>query len=453
MNMRRILLRSYYVFITTSVIITACAPHTFTPSPTTHQTTVSVKVSTGIVTPTRIASSTTTPPIAPAVEVSPSTTPQVGNDQTVPSEFVYFFDGVYLEYAVINYLALKPNGVSLPPKILPLGIGQALFTGFSNFANRLWYLKVRGSVNEEDLPRDLWLSDLLGKENTHIFTETNQTRIENLWWTPEDQHLIIKIKYPPNDGFIYHVQTGGLDDWPYNCSQVALSPRSNRLVLWCQPSSVGKEFAVIEWDGEIWFSREASNKIIVHGINWVWSENGKRLAYSTDGIESDGNLIISDEVGYPIRTIPGIMSWIINARHKPLNPALQWSANGQRLVILSPGVEEKSCPPDEYNWYIDGPDRNPPCWHVYDVTTGKMIWDLPDSIEEPGVFESNDFEHVAISGDGRYLALGVNGLDDQHRGIWVIDLDTHKTVWSFGVWIPTTIRWGPAFNADFSFPN
>jgi hypothetical protein len=106
--------------------------------------------------------------------------------------------------------------------------------------------------------------------------------------------------------------------------------------------------------------------------------------------------------------------------------------------------------PDEYNPLIHGPDDNPPCWHVYDVESGQIIWDLPDAIHEGESYESHVFEHAALSKDGRYLALGVNGFDNMERGIWVIDLETGQKIVEYNYGVTSDLRWGPVFEADFS---
>jgi len=437
--------------IAIGIFLAACTPRAFMT-----QTVVRETRTPSSTIPTNVHGSpipdipTFTPPILTATAISPSETPLAKNSSTLPDQFVYFYENIVAQYGVINYLALSPKGVSYPPKFWPLGVGQAWSVGFAHFADRLLFLK--GDYVEESRHLQVWVSDLRGQDATQIFTETETTRIEYLEWTPDDQHLIIKTKAPSESGLIYHVQTGDLEAWPYACDQLARSPLSSRLVLWCQPASPGDDFAVIEWGGDIWLSFSPPDEVFAPAGNAAWSADGARLAYSDDA-DPEGNLYLLDESGHLIRTLPGIMQWRAQSPRDLSSAINKWSANGERLLIFAPGTQEKPCLPDSYDWFSDGPNPNPPCWHVYDVKAGQMIWDLPDSINEAGIYGSNDFEPAALSADGRFLALGVNGPDDQQRGIWIIDLETGQKIWEFGVWVPYAMRWGSAFEADFSFPN
>ena len=472
MRKRTILLtRLLSTLMAATIALVACTLETATrPVPMTEATATSSIVETNIGTPTTKPVSGTTPTIALTAKVVPTRTPtmmptvgvyisateQTETSPVLQSQFVYFYEGIYSKYFAINYLASDPEGVSYPPKEISPKFKSQPFrvtVGFANFADRL---RLWGYFSGEEDFRQVWISDMFGQNATLVFTETKKAIIgsfaEDTWWTPDDQHLVLQLK-EPEGGFIYHLQSGELDAWPYpHCDQVALSPRSQRPVLWCKPISDGKDFAVIEWGGEIWFNPTAPEQILAQGENWAWSEGGQRLAYFSTDVDANGDLYIADEKGDVLQILPGIMAWsLIEHAGWPDRP-LEWSADGRRLLILAPGIAEKPCLPNVRNEVNDIPIQNPPCWHIFDLESQKMIWDIPDSFETAHQYESGDFWYASISNDGRYLVLGVNGLDDRHRGTRVIDLDTHEKLWAFGVWIPFAMRWGPAFEADFSYP-
>lgn len=453
-----------------TIALAACTLETsITPGPMTDATVTSPIIATNIVTPTikpvsSVTPTTTltaktvptrTPTIMPTVGVYISATEQMEISPVLPSQFVYFHEDIHSTYFAINYLGLDAAGVAYPPKKIPLGSGWPLDVGFANFADRLWYTDE--DYSNKEYFRQVWVSDMLGVDTKLIFTETEKTKIgewaRDTWWTPDDQHLVIQLKEPAEGGFIYHIQRDKLEAWSYDhCDQVALSPRSQRPVLWCKPISDEKDFAVIEWGGEIWFSPTAPEHILAQEENWAWSEGGHRLAYFSTDADANGDLYIADEKGDVLQILPGIMAWFLKEHDGWPDRQLEWSADGRRLLILAPGTAEKPCLPNVWDEVNDMPVQNPPCWHVFDLESQKMIWDIPDSFETADQYESDDFWRASISDNGCYLVLGVNGLDDWHRGPWVIDLDTHETLWAFGSWVPFAMRWGPAFEADFSYP-
>jgi hypothetical protein len=434
----------------TSIVLAACG-HQYSMRQTVIQNTpIDTRVFQASVTvPPTLPVATSTSTILSTADISSSETVTAESSKTMPDQFIYFFDTDIWQYGVIN----APKGTAYPTKLLPLGVGQAYDVGFSNFSDRLWFLKTDYSDDYRKIPeQQLFISDLRGQELTLVYTTTNEIwpmKTTDLGWTPDDQHLIIQTSYLPEDALIYHVQTGHLEAWPYDCNRLAFSPRSSKLALWCGNVSADDTYAVIEWGGEIWLSKSAPQETFVQTGNLAWSMGARLLAFSDD-TQPDGNLYLMDQAGNLIQTIPGIMAWRHPIYKDVWGTSLSWSANGKRLLIFAPGSSEKPCMPDEYNPLILGPDNNPPCWHVYDVERGQMIWDLPDAIGEGESYESRIFEHAALSRDGRYLALSVNGVDNLQRGVWVVDLETSQRVVDYTYLVTSDLCWGPVFEADFT---
>ena len=95
--------------------------------------------------------------------------------------------------------------------------------GFANFANLI--VCASGLEGGED---QALVTDMFGKQVYHTLGP------EVGWhWSPDDLHLIAEPdEERGRKGAIYHLLTGKLEDWPYTCDRVALSPRSGRLATW-----------------------------------------------------------------------------------------------------------------------------------------------------------------------------------------------------------------------------
>jgi len=441
---------SFLILVGTGVILSACSLQpTLTPI-VAYQTSTGTSTFQPSMTITQtLAVATLTPAVVPTSTISSTIPPQVENSPSMPTEFLYFFEIDMWHYYVFS----TPNGMTNPAKVLPLDQGQASWVDFSNSSDRLWFIKPDDQNQDEKVHENqLWISNLRGQESTLVYTTTSdiwQWETMDPLWTPDDLHIIIQTSNHSEDAVIYDVKTRQLEDWPYDCNRLALSPHSSKLALWCDKLPARDKFAVIEWGGEIWFSPSSPQDGFTQTGNLAWSADGKLLAFSDD-TQPDGNVYLMDQTGKLINMIPGIMAW----RHpiyKDIGDAsLSWSANGQRLLFLAPGPEEKPCMPDEYNPLLLGPASNPPCWHVYDMASKQIIWDLPDAIVPGENYESHIFENAALSSDGRYLALGVNGADNLQRGIWVIDLETDQKILDYPGLVTSCLRWGPVFDANFS---
>ena len=76
-------------------------------------------------------------------------------------------------------------------------------------------------------------------------------------------------------------------DWKGNCNVVAFSPRTGHMATWCLTSNeqdTSETYAVIEENGEQWFSNERPLQIVkereASGEYWLWSHDRQYFVFS-----------------------------------------------------------------------------------------------------------------------------------------------------------------------------
>jgi hypothetical protein len=356
----------------------------------------------------------------------------------------YSFHFYGLPFADVGRIELPTGGPTL----------AALYLEFAPFQNLIAYWTASG-------PGQLWISDLAVTDSHLIFTDANleyplerteypNERIKLIW--SSNKYLIVEVMDQPDLGLIYHIKEGTLEPFPYICDRVAISPRSELLTEWCVGVG-GEEFAVLEWNGEIWFSSQPPMEEFVRRDergynNWAWSEYGGRIAFF-DPNDPDGLLRIADSRGHLLLEIwPGGAYWKsdlpgnegrINMVSPP-SPSLQWAMNESRILVWGVGNEERPCPEYRSREMV-------PCWHVIDSYTGEEIWSLSDNLTDVLPLGSEDPERIipiqffnpALSPSGRFLAL-FSFVDT--RQFCIIDVD-HSVAVHCSNFHADNIHWGP----------
>ena len=332
--------------------------------------------------------------------------------------------------------------------------------GIANFANLV--ICPSGLENGEG---EALITDMFGKHIYHTLgPEVGWGWLpdDRQWgWSPDDLHLYAAPdEEQGRKGTIYHLLTGELEDWPYTCDRVALSPRSGRLATWCRSVPQGDAFGVIEWGGETWISPQAPGEALVQttpeidrpGWLWGWAADGERIAY----LDPSGNLTIANSQGAPLLVLPAAIEWqpfidvSIDAFNKgpkwPVDGLIEWAANGERVLLHVRGREDKPCPNTEPGEVYE----NSLCWQVFDAQSGEVVWHQADSGEmiglgaESSALVEGDIYDGAISADGRYLAMHYDW--DSNERIAIVDVDTNTLVWQVeglvGVWFGLSyMRW------------
>ena len=337
------------------------------------------------------------------------------------------------ELNTIQYSGL-PNGISID------------HLEFANYKNSIAFIT-------HGLPAKIWLADINFENAKMIYEDKanliNDNTLINFIWTPNDSQLIIDI-LDSLDDMIYDLGSGKLEPWDYTCNTLAPSPRTEKIALWCSSNQAPESFAVIDWEEGIWKSETRPEEIVISNPGdfgllfsypvWRWSPDGEKVAFY-DPLDIDGNLIIAEARGTQSKILPNSAFWKSDYFQKfPLqdNP-IEWSQDGGRLLVFSPGDENNYCPSKIIeDGPLSGNYENIPCWTVIDVETGKIIWHISDLRELLPSYEEYDFYQAAISPDGNKLSIYFN--NHGIHALWVLDINTNHLIWKSRV-IATNMRW------------
>lgn len=295
----------------------------------------------------------------------------------------------------------------------------------------------------------LWISDLAYQEPRLIFSdEANDYRVKDppnldykvkLTWSPDDLHLIVDVPSGSTPDLIYDLQTEVLEPWPWECDQIAFSPRTEHFATWCSSTSGEARYAVMEWGGEIWYSEQPPADKLVRGVKllppqwietllqtWAWSADGQQIAYF-DPADFKGYLHIVDASGKHLKVLPG---GVKQAGEITAPADLQWSQDGQRLLVHAYGSKSHPCPLYRSPVSPNSVASNAPCWQVLDTATGNILWTLLDSAEGLMATQSEPADAIVdwkslmatISPDGKLVALTLTSRPIEYG--YVINIDT-----------------------------
>lgn len=298
-----------------------------------------------------------------------------------------------------------------------LGPGNSVLLSFANFANKVAYWTANG-VGQ------LWLSDLMWDKPEVVYTDVDgvyttdnyRNGVFNLIWLPDDLHLIFyTTDETPN--FIVDTQSNTVESWPWNCNRIALSPKSQHLATWCTSEEGSSRFAILEWGGEIWYSDmppvELVQTEIVNLTFWAWPSNGDKLVY-LDPSDSDGSLFLVNSQGNPQKLFDNTAWWQNEDVSEsqidiPIRP-LQWSQNGDYLLIFANELIEGACPDYVYPFgTLPNPIYHIPCWQVIDMRSKTVIWSWATVVNTFSESESETWQtgEASISPDGKLVAVYV----------------------------------------------
>lgn len=355
--------------------------------------------------------------------------------------------GYYFFYENHDYGFLTSFGNIIDMKT---NVNEFDYLVFSNFSNRLAFW-IQGN------PSQLWISDLRFENPQLIFEDVDGNfaseyvvgRQLGLQWTPDDLHLIIDATHSSSQDYIYHVESGEIERWNFDCEHtiIEISPRTERLAFMCPSSLVESDTAVIEYGGEVWIWLNSPWTPIIEkhpydpNRRWQWSPSGEAIALVS---YADGAFYILDQFGNPLVTLPDRAYWLDDFGPYFLwESTVFWSPDGKYLMIYAVGRDDSECLPWHTNRPIEpfgeifytGRDiyTHVACWQVIDPKTGEKIWstsDLTDYIETSDfpdltAFTPLSFFYPIITEDENYLMIPV--YTEMIRGVFIVDLrDTNR---------------------------
>ena len=390
---KRIVLILLVLFVTACVSSTPASTDTAVPSKT--------PAPTETMPPSPSPTSTNTP------TPHPTPTPPV-----VWEELPSAVDGIYFETGDKYWFASPGEGRNEISDVPSFGSPTNRYEpiSFSNHSDLMayWIPKETGS--------ELWISDLalteqrliyIDKED-HFINEFNNriSIVGNLDWSANDTQLFIVRLANGRFSLRYDLNTNEISTWEFDCSTIALSPKTERVATWC-PSTAGKpEYAVLEWDGNLWFSETSPSIAYAKERRlWNWSSDGQRIAYF-DSQTTDQLFTVSDNQGEILYQTSYVVEF--DTAMDPIgNPEIsldfiQWSQNNERILVLVNESPTKPCPNQGGEDSFEG-GRDVACWHILDADSGELVWNIGDFLAT----DSTDlyFYTQSLSASGRYLYL------------------------------------------------
>ena len=285
--------------------------------------------------------------------------------------------------------------------------GGATLLSFSNFADRLAYL---------DQDCRAWITDLSNKEqsDTGIQINCSNDPLEmiqaELIWTPDDQHLMV---IEESGAWIYHIQTEKYEPWNFQCNQLAISPKTSRIAIWCQSTETALNHAIVEWGGDIWYSDALPENIFLttftpeNQYRWQafslysvagWTFDGQKIAYFNP--DDHQQLIILNATGDMEQRINYTGQLWAEIDFYVVDHPIKWSSDGKRLLLYVMEKQSNPCYSGE-DKPLNGSGNLISCWHVIDPETGNIIW-------QPAFRDKQHYligDQATISADGMWLAL------------------------------------------------
>lgn len=348
----------------------------------------------------------------------------------------------------------RPQGFTFEPtdeyhkftsRELVNGPGRGTYHVFSHYSDRVAFWTDAGTLWVSDIAYRKPEQILLDQSQKHVPEERNLTPWGdiNLIWSPDDQNLFV-YNLDPTLGFIYHVETGQLEEWYWQCDSLIISTQSGRLATLCSKiigvAAEEETYAVLEWGGEIWFSDTLPGELFLEPLSdgtafWQWSANGQQVAYFDPNDPGD-HLFIADIQGNTRKLLSGISpfqdSEIAGYQQYEFLSAetpFLWSRDGSLLLVDGLGQADSPCPP------LISEEADPPlvltwdCWQAVDVNTGQVIWSEVSLLGNLSL--DNGGEPVQISVDaltvapiGRFVA--VRGTITSYPVIVIVDLHTSQ---------------------------
>lgn len=338
----------------------------------------------------------------------------------------------YQDYGWFNVLAAHTNqgltfedGDEYAVFASPEGPGQSEYVAFSHYSDQVAYWL-------ESPPGELWVSDVAYQSPQRILMDSERRYVPEfkkpqgeikIVWSPDDLHLFLYHLHQPELSRIFHLGTNESEAWYWNCDSIILSSKSGMLAMLCpriaSAAPEEKEYAILEWGGEIWFSDEYPGEPFLSPSSdgtalWQWSSNGELLAYFNPN-DVEGYLHIADRQGNIQKLLPG-SSLYANSEAEgykqyefldvlDVDSPFFWAKDAPVLLVNGFGQSDQPCPPLVSSYDPDLFEAIWPCWQAVDVNTGNVIW-IETSLAKNLSLAKNEHDPVNMAINGLAVEPG-----------------------------------------------
>jgi hypothetical protein len=323
-------------------------------------------------TPTLIPSTVTTVPI-----ISPT------SDFSAPrlEGILYFWIYRFLE-PLYTSIDLSENDLHPflddrnSPEPMVAGGRITIALAFAPYSPLIAYLtKTNDSV-------DLWLADLKLQQIEHLWSNDQQwlgalltPGDAYIQWGPAEKSIILSSYLARDHIVIYSLKSKKVVESVGVCDRIAPLPDSDRLSVWCSfETGVSSPYGVLTYDGDILYSKYLPEDSI-EIFDWSFAPDNHRIIFAP----KEGNVTVEDNRGKRM-VIPARL--LDEPREYRTQPYLQWSKNGDRLLIYA--FNKEYCP----LWEDPGLGNliEKECWLILDAKTGDFLW-WPD-VSNAGIHEA-----------------------------------------------------------------
>lgn len=443
------------------ILLTACnkvslpIAWTVTPNKSVASPTVTVSITEqSNALPTHLPTATIRPPLSS----TPSPTSTEPTWQATLPQFatkLYFFSTegygffdfskAYPDFETILVNSQQQTLISPPSS--PDNLGDASTLAFSRFSEQVAYW-----LPYSDGTAELWIADLNNQNPQLVFNDAVGAygQQPTILWMPNDNYIVLHSVETNQPDMIYSLITGQLQNWPWDCDRIALSSKSGRLSLWCSSVNSTNDFAVIEWNGDIWFSENLPESVLVQRhpnslVSWGWSRDGSRIAYY-DPLDETGSLHIANSEGELLLKgltgfawYPEFDAWSFHPLYYHLRP-FQWSLDGNRLLAYgNRGISDISGDIDI--------SEIEPSYQVVDVESGQILWSIEDSTIDLLRYDNAERDIMeysvstaVFSPDGSQVALQAASFAYGDRFLAIVDVDRGGAT-LLKPWFDSLLKW------------
>jgi len=280
---------------------------------------------------------------------------------------------------------------------------EAVALGFSRFSDRVAYIIVAGHA-------ELWMGDVGLKDVKRVWTDSedllasvalpeagNILRVE---WTASDNAILLTGELVDGSLVLYSLPAATARGGHGSCDRLTWGQPGMGFEIWCRMERPdGLAYVGVDSTGSLRASTappEGSNVV----RDWALSKEGDAALYAT------GNLrVVLEAPEANVTELPVTYSPLIGYPHRR---GLQWSANGERVLVYGSPDVRSYCPPFADLAFGDLVER--PCWIVFDALSGDLVWWPRDSVAEmlSTRWQQLVGDHDAtISPDGEWLFLSL----------------------------------------------
>ena len=348
----------------------------------------------------RTPTSSKTPSLT-ATSVTITPVPENKNQTPTPTNLdtIYVWGPPF--YGYLPYWDFDHNMIAAIPSNHQMS-RYIVYLAFSPFSNEVAQLV----KNEDDL-LELWVANIDLSNARLLWTDTGNSfgyssrsadQIFYISWGPGGKFVLISINdlgrsKPFQKNIVMDVQSQAFWETADKCNHYSIpKEKSNTVSLFCK--LISGEYLVLEADGAY---RKTSSLLDVQNVfmkKWSISPNSERILYAT---EQDDIFMQSKGSNFKLSA-----KWGQLTVYDDLEP-LQWSRNGNRLLIWSDGV---GC----------GNGEHAPCWEVFESQTGEFVW----------ADDTFTYSTATLSPDGKRLIRFMSGTFMDRNGV-ITDIATNTS--------------------------